>query len=88
MTSNNDKLRITADIIIAVVSNSTKDTYDRLNAVPEAFEKIYNKIDELDKRSIPNTTIDDVDGFDILEIDEPPEEYEYELDEPVLKVSE
>ena len=34
------------------------------------------------------TTIDDVDGFDILEIDEPPEEYEYELDEPVLKVRE
>ena len=30
------------------------------------------------------TTIDDVDGFDILGIDEPPEEYEYELDEPVL----
>ena len=31
------------------------------------------------------TTIDDVDGFDILGIDEPPEEYEYELDEPVLQ---
>ena len=30
------------------------------------------------------TTIDDVDGFDILGIDEPPEEYEFELDEPVL----
>ena len=60
MTTNNEKFRITADIIIAIVSNSTKDTYDRLNAVPEAFEKIYNKIDELDKRSIPNTTIDDV----------------------------
>ena len=28
------------------------------------------------------TTIDDVDGFDILGIDEPPQEYEYELDEP------
>ena len=28
------------------------------------------------------TTIDDVDGFDILGIDEPPEEYEFELDEP------
>ncbi len=62
MTTNNEKFRITADIIIAIVSNSTKDTYDRLNAVPEAFEKIYNKIDELDKRSIPNTTIDDVDS--------------------------
>ena len=34
------------------------------------------------------TTIDDVDGFDILEIDEPPEEYEYELDEPVIQVRE
>ena len=32
------------------------------------------------------TTIDDVDGFDILGIDEPPEEYEYELDEPVLRM--
>lgn len=31
------------------------------------------------------TTIDDVDGFDILGIDEPPEEYEYELDEPPEK---
>ena len=30
------------------------------------------------------TTIDDVDGFDILGIDEPPKEYEYELDEPVI----
>lgn len=58
MTSNNDKLRITADIIIAVVSNSTKDTYDRLNAIPEAFEKIYNKIDELDKKQIATETID------------------------------
>lgn len=57
MTSNNDKLRITADIIIAIVSNSTKDTYDRLNAVPEAFEKIYNKIDELDKKSISTENI-------------------------------
>lgn len=28
------------------------------------------------------TTIDDVDGFDVLGIDEPPQEYEYELDEP------
>ena len=28
------------------------------------------------------TTIDDVDGFDILGIDEPPQEYEYELDKP------
>ena len=62
MTTNNEKFRITADIIIAIVSNSTKDTYDRLNAVPEAIEKIYNKIDELNKRSIPNTTIDDVDS--------------------------
>lgn len=58
MTSNNDKFRITADIIIAVVSNSTKDTYDRLNAIPEAFEKIYNKIDELDKKQIVTETID------------------------------
>lgn len=58
MTSNNDKFRITADIIIAVVSNSTKDTYDRLNAIPEAFEKIYNKIDELDKKQITTETID------------------------------
>lgn len=58
MTSNNDKFRITADIIIAVVSNSTKDTYDRLNAIPEAFEKIYNKIDELDKKQIATETID------------------------------
>lgn len=57
MTSNNDKFRITADIIIAIVSNSTKDTYDRLNAVPEAFEKIYNKIDELDKKSISTENI-------------------------------
>ena len=32
------------------------------------------------------TTIDDVDGFDILGIDEPPEEYEFELDEPVLRM--
>lgn len=58
LTSNNDKFRITADIIIAVVSNSTKDTYDRLNAIPEAFEKIYNKIDELDKKQIATETID------------------------------
>lgn len=58
MTSNNDKFRITADIIIAAVSNSTKDTYDRLNAIPEAFEKIYNKIDELDKKQIATETID------------------------------
>lgn len=58
MTSNNDKFRITADIIIAVVSNSTKDTYDRLNAIPEAFEKIYNKINELDKKQIVTETID------------------------------
>ena len=58
MTSNNDKFRITADIIIAVVSNSTKDTYDKLNAIPEAFEKIYNKIDELDKKQIATETID------------------------------
>ena len=58
LTSNNDKFRITADIIIAVVSNSTKDTYDRLNAIPEAFEKIYNKINELDKKQIVTETID------------------------------
>lgn len=50
--TNNEKFRIAADIIIAIFSNSTKDTYDRLNAVPEALEKIYNKIDELDKKSI------------------------------------
>ena len=28
------------------------------------------------------TTINDVEGFDVLGIDEPPQEYEYELDEP------
>ena len=58
MTINNDKFRITADIIIAVMSNSTKDTYDRLDAIPEAFEKIYNKIDELDIKQIATKTTD------------------------------
>ena len=29
--SNSDKMRITADIIISIMSNSSKDTYDRLN---------------------------------------------------------
>lgn len=58
MTINNDKFRITADIIIAVMSNSTKDTYDRLDAIPEAFEKIYNKIDELDRKQIATKTTD------------------------------
>lgn len=45
--SNSDKMRITADIIISIMSNSSKDTYDRLNAVPEAIEKIYKKISKL-----------------------------------------
>lgn len=37
------------------------------------------------KVEVNKTIIDDVDGFDILGIDEPPEEYEYELDEPPEK---
>ncbi len=36
-----------ANIIIAIMSNSPKDTSDRLNAVPDALEKIYKKIEEL-----------------------------------------
>lgn len=47
--SNKDKMQITADIVIAIMSNSTKDTYDRLEAVPNALEKIYNKSTELTK---------------------------------------
>lgn len=50
MMSTKDKMTIAADIVIAIMSNSTKDTYDRLEAVPNALEKIYNKIDELDKK--------------------------------------
>ena len=53
--SNSDKMRITADIIISIMSNSNKDTYDRLNAVPEAIEKNYKKISELvDKNNDTN----------------------------------
>lgn len=45
--TNNDKMRITADIVISIMGNSTKDTYDRLDAVPKALENIYKKISEL-----------------------------------------
>lgn len=54
MMSTKDKMTIAADIVIAIMSNSTKDTYDRLEAVPNALEKIYNKIDELDKKTNDN----------------------------------
>ena len=54
--STKDKMTIAADIVISIMSNSVKDTYDRLNAVPEALEKIYNKIDELDSKETIITT--------------------------------
>lgn len=60
--SNNDKFRITADLIIAVLSNSNKDTYDRLETIPDTFEKIYNKIDELDKKSMQPSNDDSDDN--------------------------
>lgn len=45
--TNSDKMRITADIVISIMANSNKDTYDRLDAVPAAIENIYKKISEL-----------------------------------------
>lgn len=46
--TNKDKMEIAAKIIMSILANSAKDVNDRLNAVPEALEKIYNKISELD----------------------------------------
>lgn len=45
--TNSDKMRITADIVISIMANSNKNTYDRLDAVPAAIENIYKKISEL-----------------------------------------
>lgn len=52
--TNKEKMEIAANIIISVLSNSGKNTYDRLDAVPDALEKIYNKISELDNANADN----------------------------------
>ena len=57
MMTNKDKMEITANIIISIMSNSTKSTDARLDAVPEALEKIYKKICELDNSDTIDVTI-------------------------------
>lgn len=49
--STKDKFEITKDIIVSVMANTNMHAIERLEAVPDAFEKIYTKLDELDKNS-------------------------------------
>ncbi len=49
--STKDKFLITKDIIVSVMSNTNMLASERLDLVPDAFEKIFNKLDELDKKS-------------------------------------
>lgn len=47
--SNKDKMTIAANIVTSIMSNSSRNVEDRLDLIPKALEKIYNKICELDK---------------------------------------
>lgn len=58
---NSDKMRITADIVISIMANSTKNTYDRLDAVPAAIENIYKKISELVDENDNTTETDEIE---------------------------
>ena len=49
--STKDKFLITKDIIVSVMSNTNMLASERLDLVPDAFEKIFNKLDELAKQS-------------------------------------
>lgn len=53
--SNKDKMEIAANILIAIMSNSSLKTTDKFDKAPEVLEKLYNKIDELDKNTEPPT---------------------------------
>lgn len=51
--TNDKKMELAANIVIAVLSNSTAHYEDRLECVPKYLESIYNKIDELSKNGVP-----------------------------------
>ena len=58
--TNNDKMQIAADLVKSVVSTSSADIDYRLEAIPEALEKIYKKIGELTKSNSKVQIIDDI----------------------------
>lgn len=62
--STKEKFEITRDIIVAIMANTALKATERLELVPEAFEKIYNKIDELDKKSNDSKNKDFSNNYD------------------------
>ena len=56
--STKDKFLITKDIIVSVMSNTNMLASERLDLVPDAFEKIFIKVDELDKK--PQEQVKDI----------------------------
>mgnify|MGYP001092188329 FL=1 len=44
-------MEIAANILISIMSNSNLKTAERFDQAPEVLEKLYKKIDELDKNT-------------------------------------
>lgn len=63
-----------------LIVHPLKEGNSMFRVVKNKKEKIYFSV----KVETENTTISDVEGFNIYSIDEPPNMYEYELDEPPM----
>ena len=56
-----EKLELSADIVMSVLSNTSMDAKYRLDIAPQALEDIFNKIDEIVKNNtvdVPSTDTD------------------------------
>ena len=49
--NNADKIKLSAELVMSVLTTSNVHMDDRLNAIPENLEKIYKKICELDNQN-------------------------------------
>ena len=49
--NNADKIKLSAELVMSVLSTSNVHMDDRLNSIPENLEKIYKKICELDNQN-------------------------------------
>lgn len=49
--NNADKIKLSAELVMSVLSTSNAHMDDRLNSIPENLEKIYKKICELDNQN-------------------------------------
>ncbi len=57
--SNSDKIKLSAELVMSVLSNSSASVEDRLELIPKHLETIYNKICKLDNSSESQITFTD-----------------------------